>query len=361
MPTILRLTAAGLILAAGPLIAGPQSAPVSPRTELEQAVAALVQPGEPGVAVCVAEKGAVTALVSRGLANVERREPMLTSTPVYIASVAKGFTTVAILQLVQSGRLRLDDTLGAVLPAPALPAFTAPITIAQLLSHTSGMPDYPDDLAGNPDVTNATVLQWLKAQPGLSTKPGTEWSYSNAGFIVLAAVFEKISGRALAEYFQTEFFAPLQMSSTFVYSAATKNRARATGYRKDAEAWVRDDYDAYTVGPGGIYSSAEDMCRWGIALDTGKILKPMTINAAYSVQITALARPTPMGLGYQVEDIGGGPLKGEWYAALFGIRNGFRGVDMRLKSHPFRYVQLSNSSRQLEPMRVPNIYFAAPR
>jgi hypothetical protein len=102
------------------------------------------------------------------------------------------------------------------------------------------------------------------------------------------------------------------------------------------------------------------MCRWGIALDTGKVLKPMTINAAYSVQITGLARPTPMGLGYQVEDIGRGPLQGQWYAALFGIRNGFRSVDMRLKSHPFRYVQLSNSSRQLEAMQVPNIYFAAP-
>ena len=345
------------------LIAGtavsPRAQIAGPEAALKQAIDAMVQPGEPGIAVCVAERGAVTALASRGLANLERREPLLTSTPVYVASIAKGVTTVAILQLVQTGKLRLDDTLGAVLPS--LPAFTAPITIAQLLSHTSGMPDYPDDLAGDPVVTNATVLGWLSRQTGLSAKPGSEWSYSNAGFVVLAAVFEKVSGRALAEYFQTEFFTPLQMSSTFVFNPATRDRPRAAGYTKAGDRWVLDDYDAYTVGPGGVYSSAEDLCRWGIALDAGKILKPMTVAAAYSVQITGLATPTPMGLGYQIEDIGRGPLQGEWYAALFGVRAGFRGVDLRLKSHPFRYVQLSNSSRQLEPMLVPNLYFAAPR
>ena len=64
-----------------------------------------------------------------------------------------------------------------------------------------------------------------------------------------------------------------------------------------------------------------------------------------------------MGLGFQVEDIPKGPLQGEWYAALFGDRDGFRAVDMRLKSHPFRYVQLSNSGRQLDAMRVPDLYF----
>jgi CubicO group peptidase (beta-lactamase class C family)/pimeloyl-ACP methyl ester carboxylesterase len=339
----------------------PTPAPGPGPAPLTQAIATLVQPDEPGIAVCVAENGVVTALVARGFANLERREPMTTATPTYVASIAKGFTTVAILQLVEQGKLRLDDTLGAIMPPPALPAFTAPITIAQLLSHTSGMPDYPDDLPGDPLVTNATVLKWLNAQTALASRPGSEWNYSNAGFVVLAAVFEKVSGRALAEYFQTEFFTPLHMSSTFVFSAATKDRPRAIGYAKAASGWTRDDYDALTLGPGGVYSSAEDMCRWGIALDAGKVLKPRTLNAAYTVQVSALARPTPMGLGYQVEDIGKGPLKGEYYAALFGIRDGFQGVDMRLKSHPFRYVQLSNSSRQLDAMEVPNIYFGTPQ
>lgn len=332
-------------------------AEVTAEAGLNAALTALVQPDEPGVAVCVVENGTVRTLAARGLANLERHEPMTTSTSTYIASIAKGFTTVALLQQVQAGKLRLDDTLGKLMPS--LPAFTAPITIAQLLSHTSGLPDYPDDLPGAPNVTNTTVLKWLRQQPGLATQPGSEWSYSNAGFVVLASVIESITGRSLAEYFEAEFFTPFQMSASFVYSPATQDRRRATGYRKEKGEWVVDDYAAYTVGPGGVYSSAEDLCRWGIAFDAGKVLKPMTITAAYSVQITGLARPTPMGLGFQVEDIGRGPLAGEWYAALFGSRAGFRGVDLRLKSHAFRYVQLSNSSRQLEAMQIPNLYFAA--
>jgi len=95
-----------------------------------------------------------------------------------------------------------------------------------------------------------------------------------------------------------------------------------------------------------------------IALEDGKRLKPMTIIAAYTPQVTSVARPTPMGLGFQVEDIGGGPLRGQWYAALFGIRAGFRAVEMKVKDRAFRYVQLSNSGRQLEPMAVPNLIFA---
>lgn len=325
---------------------------------LTRALEALVAPDEPGAALCVVQNGVVTALAARGLANLEPREPMTTTTPVYIASVAKGFTTVAILRMVEAKKLTLDDTLGRLMPS--LPAYTAPVTIRQLLSHTSGMPDYDDNLRGDPEVTNATVLRWLAQQPGLTSAPGSEWSYNNAGFVVLAAVFERVSGRSLAEYVQTEFFAPLQMTSSFVFSPETRSRARAVGYSKKDGAWVRDDYNALTVGPGGIYSSAEDMCRWGIAFDAGKLLKPMTIIAAHTPQVTSVARPTPMGLGFQVEDIGRGPLQGQWYAALFGIRAGFRAVEMKVKDRPFRYVQLSNSGRQLEPMVVPNLIFANP-
>jgi CubicO group peptidase (beta-lactamase class C family) len=322
---------------------------------MDSAIRALVADGEPGIAVCAVADGAVVYSAARGLADLQTREPLSTATPVYVASVGKAFTTVAILRLVEQKQLALDDPIAKHIPA--LPAYMAPVTVRHLLSHTSGVPDYGDAVAEKPGLTNADVMSFLAQQAALEFPSGSRWSYSNAGFVLLAELFGRVSGRRLADYFAQEFFAPLQMTASFVQSAATRDRHRAVGYRKENDRWVKDDYTAYTVGPGGVYASAEDLCKWGMAFDAGRLLKRMTIAAAFTPHVQSGAVPTPMGLGFQVEDIPRGPLAGEWYAAVFGSRDGFRAVDMKLKGRAFRYVQLSNSGRSLEPMTVPNAFF----
>ena len=206
-------------------------------------------------------------------------------------------------------------------------------------------------------MTNADALRWLQQQSALKSPAGSQWSYANAGFVLLAEIFQRVTGQTLADHLTKSVFAPLGMTSSFVFTSETRSRPRAVGYRFEGGAWRRDDYDAYTVGPGGIYASVDDLCTWGAAFDAGKLLKRMTVVAAFTPHVHSNAGPTPMGLGFQVEDIPKGPLAGGWYAAMFGDRDGFRAVEMKIKDRPFRYAQVSNSSRMLEPMAVPNMFF----
>lgn len=325
------------------------------QTRLKSELQQVVKPGEPGLAICVASEGVISNLAASGLARLEDKTPMTVDTPVYIASLAKGFTTVAILKLVEEKRLSLDERVTERLPT--LPAYMAPVTVRHLLTHTAGVPDHEDSLGSKSGLTNAEVMTFLRQQPSLTAPAGAMWNYSNAGFVVLAEVFAAVTGEPLDRFVTRTMFQPLGMHSSFYLTAETAGRPRAIGYSESKGTWIRDDYESRTIGPGGIYASARDLCTWGLALDSGKVLKRMTLIAAYSPHVDSGARPTPMGLGFQVEDIPKGSLKGQWYAALFGDRDGFRAVDMRLKSQPFRYAQVSNSSRQLEPMRVPDLFF----
>lgn len=360
-PGVARMRTIFFPVVAGLLVLKPVEAArenASPfQTRLTAEMRQMIKAGEPGMAICVASDGAISNLAASGLADLEDRTPMTVDTPVYIASLAKGFTTVALLTLVEEKQLSLDDRVSERLAG--LPDYMAPVTVRHLLTHTSGVPDYDEAFASNPGVTNAEVMEFLGRQTGLTSPAGTKWSYSNAGFVVLAELFAAVTGEPLDSYVTRSYFRPFGMTASFYLTPETRGRSRAVGYEKIGGAWIRDDYEGRTIGPGGIYSSARDLCTWGLALDAGKVLKPMTLAAAYTPHVHSGARPTPMGLGYQVEDISRGPLKGEWYAALFGDRDGFRATEMRLKSHPFRHVQLSNSSRQLEPMRVADLYFDA--
>jgi CubicO group peptidase (beta-lactamase class C family) len=308
----------------------------------------------PGIALCVIADGRVRYRGARGLADLEHRKPMTASIPVYIASLAKGFTGAAVLRLVEQRRIGLDDPVGMHLPG--LPAYFERVTIRHLLAHESGVPDYEDALSGERGLTNREVMAWLREQPALEFPAGSRWKYSNAGYVVLAEMVARLTGKPLAAHLESEFFVPLGMSSTFIASPETAGRERAVGYTKENGEWARDDYEQWTVGPGGVYASADDMCTWGQALDGGKVLKRMTLAAAFTPQVTSGAAPTPSGLAFQVEDIPQGPLAGGWYAALFGMRDGFRAVDLKLKDRDFRYVQLSNCGDWLEPLAVPNLY-----
>lgn len=353
------IVAVAWLVLAGPAVAesakegSPQSAKAP---AIDRLIQETVKDGEPGMAVCVVQDGKVVYLKARGLANLQSKTPLTVDTPIYIASLGKEFTTVAVLRLVEGGKLGLDDAISSLLPG--LPAYLSGVTVRHLLTHTSGVPDYLD-LTGEKvsGWTNRDVLDLLRRQTALEFPAGTKWNYSNSGFVLLAELVARIGGVPFPRFLEQEFFQPLGMTSTFAVQPDRLKGDRAVGYEQKEGAWVISDVDSFTVGAGGIYSSAQDMCRWGRALDAGEVLSKMTLIAAFTPAVTSLARPTPMGLGFQVEDIPQGPLQGEWYASMFGIFRGFRTVDMKVKDRPFRYVLLSNSGRGLEPMQIPNLVF----
>jgi CubicO group peptidase (beta-lactamase class C family) len=191
---------------------------------------------------------------------------------------------MAIMLLVHDGKLRYDETLPEIFPD--FPAYGKTISIHNMLNHTSGLPDYEDlmDAAekskgtiwtAEKQIQEAEVLELLKKETNGKFAPGTSWSYSNSGYVVLGLIVAKVSGNTYGEFLQTRIFAPLKMNHTIAFQKG-KNEAvnRAFGHSKEGEAFKETDQSATsaTLGDGGIYSNLEDLTKWDDALRNHPLL-----------------------------------------------------------------------------------------
>jgi CubicO group peptidase (beta-lactamase class C family) len=198
------------------------------------------------------------------------------STKFRIASLTKQFTAACILLLQERGRLSVHEPISRYLTD--LPTAWQPITIHQLLTHTSGIPNYPaDPQIAKLNRSGATPRELIAVVAGkpLEFKPGTGWAYSNTGYVLLGMIIEKISGVSYAEFLQSNIFQPLAMKNSGYDRAADILKERASGYEiKDGKV-VNADFIDMTIpyAAGGIYSTVEDMYRWNEALaQNGKLL-----------------------------------------------------------------------------------------
>jgi CubicO group peptidase (beta-lactamase class C family) len=210
-----------------------------------------------------------------------------------LASCSKQFTAMAIMLLVHDGKLRYDDKLTDVFPE--FPAYGKAITIRNLLNHTSGLPDYEDLMAaaektkGAPiwtdthQIQDAGVLDLLQKESSGKFASGSQWSYSNSGYVVLGLAVEKISGRPFREFLRERIFAPLKMSQTVAYQKGQNEVAnRAYGHSKESDAWKETDQSptSATLGDGGIYSSLIDLAKWDEALTQHTLLSEKEMQPA---------------------------------------------------------------------------------
>jgi len=202
-----------------------------------------------------------------GWANLEDSVPNTPSSRITIASIGKMFTATAIGQLIAAGKLRFDDTLGKVLPDYPNSARAGSITIRQLLGHTAGLGDQFNAMA--PAVANRPLL----------FPPGTRWSYSNEGYVVLGAIIEKVSGQSYDDYVRAHVFGPAGMTRTGNFTADDIVPHRAVGYRHrtDDPLGVRPPYGNRTFtgkgsAAGGAYTTAHDLWLFSRALIAGRLL-----------------------------------------------------------------------------------------
>lgn len=275
-----------------------------------------------GFALLVVHRGEVVHRRAYGVADLETSAPFRTSTPSYLASVAKMFTAVAIASLVEEGRLDWDDQLGQLLPEA--PAYAAEVTIRQMLDHTAGLPDHYD-LAGEEwTYSNAEVVEILAEADGLLFEPGTESAYSNSAYTLLARIAERTTGRAFGAFLAERFFEPLGMADAVVADGSSPAPAdRARGYDASGQGFQRLDYASTTTGAGGVYASLDDLARWGEALTAGRLLDDATLRLLSTPVVLPDGRPTPWGMGWLAESAGRGPLKGKPYVAAIGDLRGF--------------------------------------
>ncbi len=277
--------------------------------------------------VLVAEHGKVVYEKSFGYADPEAKKWNALTTQFPVCSITKTFVATSILQLMEKGRLELDDAAMKYLPGFIYPD----ITIRQLLSHTSGLPPYYgtfDSLIGrHPDLilTNQGLVDCYRlANKPLAFKPGDRFDYNNANFVVLAIIITKITGLNIGTYISRNILHPAGMKHTFLkdyfqLSAGFKKTSRmAIPYywpHLYSDKLVRVDSIPFLVdaakhdhlsGYGDMVSTLHDLLRYDQALYEGKLLKAATLNEAFTpVRLNnGQINPGVWGLGWQIDQVG---------------------------------------------------------
>ncbi len=276
---------------------------------------------EPGAVVVVLRNGHVLAERDFGVANVKSVAPMKADTSFEIGSLSKQFTATAVLMLCKTGKLRLDEAIGDVLPD--LPSAWKSATILQILHHQSGIPDY-ETIAGY-DVYNAPQsvdkILGIAQQKAPAFSPGAKFEYSNTGYFLLSLAVQKQSGMAFGEFLERKIFRPLKMSHTLASTATTK-LSRATGYHVDKAGPVAEPPIAWssTLGAGGIVSlTLGDFAKWdGKRLYGDRILPKDLRSILWTPSTLTGGETVPYGAGFFI-----GKFRGETRLFHSGETNGF--------------------------------------
>jgi len=288
------------LLAAAPAPPSRAQAPAPLAAELDKLLASVYKPGEPGAALLVAKDGQVLVRKAYGMADLELGVPLEPDMIFRIGSMTKQFTSVAILMLMEQGKLALSDPITKFLPD--YPTQGKTITIEHLLTHTSGIQSYTDMPAWLPllrkDMSLTELIGIFKDQP-MQFAPGERWRYNNSGYILLGAVIEKIAGTTYATFLQKNIFDPLGLKHTTYGSASRIIPRRIPGYGPGAGGtFLNADYISMTqpYAAGSLLSSVDDLAAWNDALLAGKLIKRETLERAWTPY--KLADGTSTGYGY---------------------------------------------------------------
>ncbi len=276
-----------LLVATFPLltIGARAQSPVMPlKQQIDAIFTPVTQESDPGLAVAVRKDGRAVYEKGYGLRDLHTKSKIDQRTNFRLASFTKQFTAMAIMLLVHDGKLRYDQTLTDIFPD--FPTYGKGITIRNLLNHTGGLPDYEDlmDAAEkvkgplwSPEhqIQDDEALALLKKESKGKFSPGTSWSYSNSGYVVLGLIVAKASGQSYGDFLHARIFAPLHMDHTVVYQKGKNEVAnRAFGHTKEGDTLKETDQSSTsaTLGDGGIYSNLEDLSNWDDALRNHTLL-----------------------------------------------------------------------------------------
>ncbi len=259
----------------------------------------------PGVSLAVVKDGKPLIVKGYGFANLEHQVPVKPETVFQSGSVGKQFTATAVMMLVEDGKVSLDEKIGKYLGG--VPETWANITVRHLLSHTSGMTDYPKDFDFRRDYTEDELFKRAKEIP-VAFKPGERWQYSNLGYVTLGILIGKITGKFYGEFLQERIFKPLGMTTARIINEADIIPNRASGYRlvqglvKNHE-WVSPTMN--TTADGSLYLTALDMIKWDEALTNGKPLKKTSFDEMWSPIKLNDAKTHPYGFGWGIRSVNG--------------------------------------------------------
>ncbi|HWA16159.1 MAG TPA: serine hydrolase domain-containing protein, partial [Gemmatimonadales bacterium] len=277
-----------------------------------------------------------------GRRSLETGEPVTPSTAFAVGSVTKQFTVAAALLLMEEGKLALTDKVAKWYPAATR---ARDITISDLFHHVSGYTDYyPLDYVTRTMQRNISGDAIVKQYAGmkLDFEPGTRWSYSNTGFIMLGRIIERITGKPLGIYLKERIFTPLGMKHTY-FEPDPKGQSMAQGYSTFALGPLEPaapEGKGWTGGAGGIYSTAEDLAKWDIALMNGKVFKPATWQLVITPRLLNDSANSGYGGGQFI-----GARRGWMYLQHGGAVSGFIANNLMLPAQRSAFITLAASER----------------
>jgi len=282
--------------------------------EFDKIITSEFKPAEPGGVVLIAQNGQIIYKKAFGMANLELSVPMREEMIFNIASMTKQFTAVAILQLMEQGKLSLQDEITKYLPD--YPVNGQKITVENLLTHTAGIPASDraamTRLQGEKRLITLTeIIDTFKTRP-LDFAPGTKIIYSNNGYMLLGAIIEKVSGASYPEYLEKNLFKPAGMTETHFGDdyKIIRNRPASYVYNRVESQFLNAHNDkvetAYSAG--GIQSTAEDLFKWNRALVSNKLIKKESLEKAQTEYKLPGGKATYYGYGWFIGNIQGSPL-----------------------------------------------------
>ena len=247
----------------------------SPEIQVDQLFAGWNNSEIPGASIAIIKDGEIIYKKAYGLANLEYHISNSPATVFQIASVSKQVTAFAILLLESQGKLSLNDDIRKFLPE--LPDYGKVLTLKQLLNHTSGLRDVYDMLcmAGwryDDVITQDQILNMVCRQKELNYVPGTEYQYSNTGYVLLAEVVARVSGQSFAGFTRDNIFNPLHMNNSIFCDDHEKIVSnQANSYYPDGTGFKKNIITCSSVGSSNLYTTVEDMSQWALNFENPRV------------------------------------------------------------------------------------------
>ena len=272
---------------------------------LDDMLSAEFKQNEPGIAVLISKNGKIVYEKAFGSANIELNVPMQPDMVFRIGSITKQFTAVGILQLVEEGKISLQDSVQKYVSD--FPTKGHTITIENLLTHTSGFIDYssmndPDPYIERRDFTGDFIVNYFKNE-ALQFKPGSKYSYSNSNYALLAYIIEKITGKSYYAYMKEKVLKQAGLTSTYFANENTVVPKRVTGYTKDNGFYENCAYQTISMGfgCGDLMSTVEDLYKWNNALYAYKLVKKETLDKAFTPYKLNNGKMSSYGYGWFID------------------------------------------------------------
>ncbi len=261
-----------------------------------------------GASILISKKGKIIYSKQFGLANVEYNTPVTENTKFAIGSITKQFTAAAILLLQEQGKVDVNTSLGNYLPAFSKPNYSG-VTIASLLTHTSGIPSDNDAKVISKNFKNNISPQEIAnaiKNESLLFNSGERFDYSNNSYILLGLVIEKTSGLSYSEFLQKNIFKPLKMNNTHVFSFKNTIKNSAKGHTNDENDKLKTiTYNSSSFSAGAIISTANDLNKWATALFSKKILNKKSLDLMLTNYSLLNNKKLNMGFGWELNEVTG--------------------------------------------------------